>query len=65
MSDNLEFCQAASQPEGGRRVSAQADEADIRLLPEPDALLVLIAGIALLAALKRQRCIRPLEKGNS
>ncbi len=38
-----------------RRVNAQATEADIRLLPEPDAVLSLASGIALLAALARAR----------
>jgi hypothetical protein len=36
-------------------MSAQANEADIRVVPEPGMVLVLIAGIALLALIKRQR----------
>ncbi len=38
-----------------RRVSAQANEADIRVEPEPDSLLILVAGFALLAVLNLQR----------
>ena len=34
------------------------NEADIRLLPEPNPLLVLVTEIALLTVLKRQRLIR-------
>jgi hypothetical protein len=41
-----------------RRLSGQADEADIRVLPEPDLVLVLVAGIALLAMLNRSRRIQ-------
>jgi hypothetical protein len=46
-----------------RRLSAQANEADIRVVPEPGMVLILVAGIVLLAVLTRHRCIRPLEKG--
>ena len=38
-----------------RRVSAQADEADIRLLPEPSATASLMSGVALLSWLYRRR----------
>jgi hypothetical protein len=46
-----------------RRVSAQAVEADLRTLPEPGALAVLGAGIALLSLMGRRRiqseaCVR-------
>jgi hypothetical protein len=34
-----------------RRLSAQANEADIRVVPEPGMLLVLVAGITLLSGL--------------
>jgi hypothetical protein len=38
-----------------RRLSAQANEADIRVVPEPGLLLVLGAGIALLAVFNVSR----------
>ena len=38
-----------------RRVSGQAVEADIRMLPEPAALLSLASGIAMLGLLQRRR----------
>jgi hypothetical protein len=38
-----------------RRVGAQAQEADIRVVPEPGALLSLASGIALLRLLQRRR----------
>jgi hypothetical protein len=41
-----------------RRLSAQANEADIRVVPEPDLVLVLVVGISLLAAIERRRRIR-------
>jgi hypothetical protein len=34
-----------------RRLSAQANEADIRVVPEPGLVLVLVSGLALLAVL--------------
>jgi hypothetical protein len=40
-----------------RWLSAQANEADIRVVPEPDMLLVLIAGLALLAVVGRWRSV--------
>jgi hypothetical protein len=40
-----------------RRLSAQANEADIRVVPEPGMVLVLVAGCALLAMFRRQRGI--------
>ena len=38
-----------------RRVSGQAIEADIRIVPEPAALVSLVSGIAMLGLLHRQR----------
>jgi hypothetical protein len=38
-----------------RRVSAQAREADLRVVPEPGELLLLGAGIAFLALISRRR----------
>jgi hypothetical protein len=38
-----------------RRLSAQANEADIRVVPEPDLVMVLVAGIALLSGLNISR----------
>jgi hypothetical protein len=46
-----------------RRVSGQAVEADIRTVPEPDQLLSLAAGIALLAVLYRRRAARFARTG--
>jgi hypothetical protein len=44
-----------------RRLSAQANEADIRVLPEPGVLLGLIAGIALLAVFNINRWEKPAK----
>jgi hypothetical protein len=41
-----------------RRVSAQANEADIRVVPEPGAMLSLASGITLLSMLHRRRKAR-------
>jgi hypothetical protein len=41
-----------------RRLSAQANEADIRVVPEPALVLVLVAGFGLLTVLNRQRRTR-------
>ena len=38
-----------------RRVSVQANEADIRVMPEPGVMLSLASGIALLGRLHRRR----------
>ncbi len=38
-----------------RRLSGQANEADIRLLPEPAAIVSLVSGMALLSWLHRRR----------
>jgi hypothetical protein len=40
-----------------RRLSAQANEADIRVMPEPGLVMVLVAGFSLLAVLRRQRAV--------
>ena len=48
-----------------RRLSAQADEADIRMVPEPGAMLSLASGIALLAALHRRRRARLVRQERS
>jgi hypothetical protein len=37
------------------RLSAQANEADIRVMPEPDLVLVLVSGFALLTAFNISR----------
>jgi hypothetical protein len=41
-----------------RRLSGRADEADIRTIPEPDAVIALIAGASLLGLLYRRRLAR-------
>ena len=48
-----------------RRLSAQANEADIRVVPEPGLLLVLVAGIVVLAMLRRRAAdgARAVQKG--
>ena len=38
-----------------RRLSVQANEADIRVVPEPGLVLVLVAGIGLLSGLNLSR----------
>jgi hypothetical protein len=50
-------CHGAPNPARGpsRRLTAQANEADIRLLPEPNSLLVLVAGFVQLTVFNRQR----------
>jgi hypothetical protein len=40
-----------------RQLSAQANEADIRVVPEPGLVMALVAGLALLAMIYRRRCI--------
>jgi len=38
-----------------RRLSAQANDADIRVLPEPDLVLALVVGIGVLAIFNTRR----------
>jgi hypothetical protein len=41
-----------------RRVSAQANEADIRVVPEPGAIVSLASGLALLSPVPRGRLLK-------